>query len=39
MLCSPNIHVLKPYPLNDVLGGRDFGRYLGADEVMRVELS
>ena len=28
-LCPPKIHILKPNPLCDVLGSRDFGRWLG----------
>ena len=36
---DPQIHIWKPYPQCDGLGGGVFGRSFGFGEVMRVELS
>ena len=39
VMCVPQIHIWKPYPQCDGLGGGVFGRSLGFGEFMRVELS
>ena len=39
VMCVPQIHIWKPYPQCDGLGGGVFGRSFGFGEVMRVELS